>query len=152
MERENDSLSVFESIENFVDVPEEVSEVHGNRLYTNKKLAEKTNEYFRIMVNSKHIPDVGTYAMFLGVDDSTTVEWEKEGHDLSPTVKRAKAIIYAWKRDGLTNNNGNVTGLIFDLKNNYGWTDKQEITQEVTTKQIEIIENKEETETFKLDD
>jgi hypothetical protein len=39
-------------------------------------------------------------------------------------------MIEAAYEDELVGRNGNVTGLIFSLKNNFSWTDKQEMKHE----------------------
>ena len=46
----------------------------------------------------------------------------------SATIKRAKAIIEENKVAHMLDGDGPVAGYIFDLKNNYGWTDKHEIS------------------------
>ena len=52
------------------------------------------------------------------------------------TIKDAKRFIESCLEDKLINGNTTPIGLIFALKNNYGWVDKQEIEQ--TNKNIEI--------------
>ena len=52
------------------------------------------------------------------------------------TIKDAKAFIESCLEDKLINGNTTPIGLIFALKNNYGWVDKQEIEQ--TNKTIEV--------------
>ena len=52
------------------------------------------------------------------------------------TIKDAKAFIESCLEDKLVNGNTTPIGLIFALKNNYGWVDKQEIEQ--TNKTIEV--------------
>ncbi len=52
------------------------------------------------------------------------------------TIKEAKRFIESCLEDKLVNGTATPIGLIFALKNNYGWVDKQEIEQ--TNKNIEI--------------
>ena len=52
------------------------------------------------------------------------------------TIKDAKRFIESCLEDKLINGNTTPIGLIFALKNNYGWVDKQEIEQ--TNKTIEV--------------
>ena len=52
------------------------------------------------------------------------------------TIKEAKRFIESCLEDKLINGTTTPIGLIFALKNNYGWVDKQEIEQ--TNKTIEV--------------
>ena len=52
------------------------------------------------------------------------------------TIKDAKRFIESCLEDKLVNGNTTPIGLIFALKNNYGWVDKQEIEQ--TNKEIKV--------------
>lgn len=52
------------------------------------------------------------------------------------TIKDAKRFIESCLEDKLINGNTTPIGLIFALKNNYGWVDKQEIEQ--TNKTIDV--------------
>lgn len=66
---------------------------------------------------------------------SEQVEWNKQVDKFSDAIKRAKEIIYADVEEMLYVK-GSSTGAIFQLKNNYGWTDKSEVVQSGTTKAI----------------
>ena len=52
------------------------------------------------------------------------------------TIKDAKRFIESCLEDKLINGTSTPIGLIFALKNNYGWVDKQEVEQ--TTKTINV--------------
>lgn len=52
------------------------------------------------------------------------------------TIKEAKRFIESCLEDKLVNGTTTPIGLIFALKNNYGWVDKQEVEQ--TTKTINV--------------
>ena len=57
--------------------------------------------------------------------------WEYEHYvGFSETIKSIKSDITARKKIALLNGEGNTTGLIFDLKCNEGWKDKQVIEHE----------------------
>ena len=58
------------------------------------------------------------------------------------TIKDAKRFIESCLEDKLINGNTTPIGLIFALKNNYGWVDKQEIKQ--TTETINVTVDDEE--------
>ena len=54
------------------------------------------------------------------------------------TIKDAKRFIESCLEDKLINGNTTPIGLIFALKNNYGWVDKQEIEQTNKTIKVEL--------------
>lgn len=86
-------------------------------------------------VLTKQIPYTITgLAIFLGTSRETINEYsEKEGFVDSIKAAKDKCESYAEKMLYMANN---VTGTIFNLKNNYGWKDKSEVdnTGEVTHK------------------
>jgi DNA-binding XRE family transcriptional regulator len=63
-------------------------------------------------------------ASFLGVDRKTLLNYEKR-EKFFPTIKNAKTKIEAWTEEQL-HRNTQVAGVIFSLKNNYGWKDTQQ--------------------------
>ena len=67
--------------------------------------------------------------VYLKMTPEALLNYEKaEGYeDYFSTIKRIKSHIYSCKLQALSNGKGSTTGLIFDLKCNYGWRDKQEI-------------------------
>ena len=75
------------------------------------------------------VPTVEGFAHHLGL--MVTSLWEYEQYEgFSETLKSIKADITARKKIALLNGEGNTTGLIFDLKCNEGWKDKQVIEHE----------------------
>ena len=54
------------------------------------------------------------------------------------TIKDAKRFIESCLEDKLVNGTTTPIGLIFALKNNYGWVDKQEIEQTNKTVSVEL--------------
>ncbi len=50
--------------------------------------------------------------------------------EFSDTIKKAKARVEAFNEQRLFGNN--VTGVIFNLKNNFGWKDKTEVDQNMS--------------------
>jgi len=59
-------------------------------------------------------------------DRNALTEYEKRD-EFSSTVKRARMRVERQRSERLVSGEGNVTGMIFDLKNNFGWKDKQEL-------------------------
>lgn len=69
-------------------------------------------------------PTVSGLALALDVDTSTLRNYEGR-EEFFATIKKAKQRIEEALESGLWG--GSVTGLIFNLKNNFGWKDKQEV-------------------------
>lgn len=69
-------------------------------------------------------------AVFLGTDRKTLINYE-EREEYFHTIKAAKARIENFTEETLLTTR-NPTGVIFNLKNNYGWIDKQEQKIEAT--------------------
>jgi hypothetical protein len=85
-------------------------------------------------VSSPITPTVTGLAVFLGTSRQTLLEYEGEvegrekSTEFADTIKAAKDLIELHWEQMLIGSN--VTGVIFNLKNNYHWTDKSE--QEIT--------------------
>lgn len=127
------------------------------RTYNEEELQKKWNEYVEycttftkqhptgsgkvVDVHSPRVPTVGGFAKFLKIDPDTLLNYEKDG-ELFGTVKGIKNFIKNWKVDSLVNGEGNTTGLIFDLKANYGMkeTQVQELKHQVKTINFKIKE------------
>lgn len=74
-------------------------------------------------------PTVTGLALALGFESRHgLLYYENDKEGFLTTIKRAKARIEAHYEKDLVTRNGSVTGLIFNLKNNFGWKDAQEHT------------------------
>lgn len=104
---------------------------------TVKELEEKVESFFvsddAFLINFKDgkeekvfAPTVSGLALHLGVDRRTIVNYSNK-EEYFPTIKKARARIEAHLEKKLFGNN--VTGLIFNLKNNFDWKDKSEVAQ-----------------------
>jgi hypothetical protein len=95
------------------------------RAYKNHKEFEaKVEEYFE----SATIPSITGIAYHLGFSDRESFStYEAYGEDFSRTVKRARMRIEKDRIERLNDKQRFSPGTIFDLKNNYGWVDKQEM-------------------------
>lgn len=92
----------------------------------------------------KHKPiSVTGLAFYLGFADRQSITDYQSKDEYSFTIKRAKLQIEQYLEEKLLGNN--VTGVIFNLKNNYGWKDKQEIesTGGVNVNIMKFSENQE---------
>jgi len=73
--------------------------------------------------NRMFAPTVSGLAYHLGIDRHTLLNYQSDSVFL-PTIKRAKERIHQALEQRLYGNN--VTGIIFNLKNNFEWRDKKE--------------------------
>ena len=113
---------------------------------TVKELDDKVEEFFTsdeaFIIDFKDEAEIKTFAptmsglaLYLGVDRRTVVNYSNK-EEYFPTIRKARARIESHLEKKLYGNN--VTGLIFNLKNNFDWKDKTEIEQtnvEVTHEQ-----------------
>ena len=62
--------------------------------------------------------------------DRNTLDEYNTRPEFSRTIKNIHEAIHDAKQIALLNGEGNTTGIIFDLKCNHGWKDKQTIEHE----------------------
>lgn len=84
--------------------------------------------YFEHCHEEKEPPTVSGLALWLDVDRKTITNYEGKP-EFFPTIKRSKQRIENYLEMSLYGNG--VAGVIFNLKNNFGWKDKQEIQHSV---------------------
>lgn len=65
-------------------------------------------------------------ALYLGFESRQSLTDYSRKDEFSCTIKRAKMRVEQYLEERLFGNN--VTGIIFNLKNNFGWKDKQDHT------------------------
>jgi hypothetical protein len=81
----------------------------------------------------EYLPTMAGLALSLDVDRKTIVNYSHR-EEYFPTIRKARAKIEAFIETRLYGNN--VTGCIFNLKNNFDWKDKQEIETKDTTESV----------------
>lgn len=106
---------------------------------TNVELVKKIDAYFAKCDKDKSPYTVAGLALFLDVDTDTVRNYEKRD-EFFGTIKRAKQKIEESLEVKLHGNN--VTGIIFNLKNNYGWTDRQDFTSKGESVNVNIVSYK----------
>lgn len=79
--------------------------------------------YFEQCEEKEEHPTISGLAYSLDVDRKTITNYQNRD-EFFPTIKRAKAYIEAHLEQMLYGNS--VTGVIFNLKNNFEWRDKTE--------------------------
>lgn len=102
---------------------------------TVKELEDKINEYFEDENNRPYT--ITSLAVWLDCDRKTLTNYE-ERDKFFPTIKRAKTKIEAEIEKGALLGLYNPTFSIFNMKNNFGWQDKQEVDT-IHTNRIKII-------------
>lgn len=100
-----------------------------------EELEEKIDAYFKDENNKPYT--ITDLAVWLDCDRRTLTNYE-ERDMFFPTIKRAKTKIEAGIEKGALLGLYNPTFSIFNMKNNFGWQDKQEVDT-THTNRIEII-------------
>ncbi len=107
---------------------------------TLKALNKAVDNYFKVDAfmptssgETEYLPTMAGLALSLDVDRSTIVNYSKN-EEYFGTIRKARAKIEAFVETRLYGNN--VTGCIFNLKNNFNWKDKSEVESKVTTNEV----------------
>lgn len=96
--------------------------------YENVEDMERAIEEYFMRCDTDGLPyTVSGLALALGMTRETLLRYE-EKDSFSDTIKKAKQKIEEYVETRLFVS-GIATGVIFNLKNNFGWKDKQEIEQ-----------------------
>ena len=120
--------------EYFRSISKEVAaEIDGKKLKNDAGQDVLTTKFFRR-------PTISGLCVFAGLSRPEFRKMEEGDDDvIKDEIKKAKTVIEAYLEERLFE--GNAVGIIFMLKNNFGWRDKSE--QDITTKdairQIEIV-------------
>ena len=109
------------------------------RKYKNvEELQELIDEYFKLCDDSKRPYTITGLALYLDMDRKTLLRYEKNYEDeFCHTITRAKERVQEFVECCLFKR-GIAQGVMFNLKNNFGWQDKQEIDTTNVNK-VEII-------------
>ena len=89
-------------------------------------LQEKIESYFIKCEDEKKPYTVSGLCVHLDVTRETLSQYEKK-KEFSDTIKKAKTMIENWIEENALLNKLNSVVAIFNLKNNFGWKDKQEL-------------------------
>ena len=92
---------------------------------TAAEMQKAIDAYFDSCVEDQKHPTITGLAMGIGfVNRQSLLDYANKGEEFSDTVKKAKAKVEDHLEQSLYG--GQVAGVIFNLKNNFGWKDKQE--------------------------
>jgi len=84
------------------------------------------NEYFKECDDSNTPYTSPGLAIALGFNDRSSLDDYKAKKKFFPAIKKAMSIIERQRLEKMLKGSHNVAGCIFDLKNNFGYKDKQE--------------------------
>lgn len=113
---------------------ENKNKVGRPRKYTNvDELQELIEEYFATCDKIRRPYTITGLALFLDMDRKALLRYEKDYEDeFCHTIKRAKERVQEFVECCLFKK-GIAQGVIFNLKNNFGWEDKQEVDHTITS-------------------
>ena len=128
---------------------EQITKHAGGRplvFQTVEELQIKINEYFTYCDNKTKevhsdklgdmiLPDPEPYtlsglAVWLGVDRRTLLNYESKD-EFFPTIKQAKSRVEADLERRMNHKDTFTPGLIFNVKNNFGWIEKPQVMQQI---------------------
>jgi hypothetical protein len=97
------------------------------RKYSKQEILQtKIDEYFKMCDEKEKPYTITGLCLYLDIDRSTLLRYE-EKEEYCNTIKRAKNKIENYVEENSLKGLLNPTVSIFNLKNNFGWKDKQEI-------------------------
>ena len=128
-----------------------MAEGRPRKYKTVKQVQKIIDEYFKKCDEENRPYTVTGLALALGMGRQNLIDYcgrtDENGEPFMDTIKNAKHRIESRIEEGLLSGKFNATGAIFNLKNNYGWKDKQEVEQSggldntITIKTSEEIKN-----------
>jgi hypothetical protein len=92
-------------------------------------VAQLSNKGEVVNVSQPRIPTLGKFCQYLDIDRDTWSLYKTRPEFLG-TIKKIEEAILAEKHDALLQGRGYGAGIMFDLKCNEGWRDKQVIEHE----------------------
>lgn len=98
-----------------------------------EELKERIEEYFEYCEEREKPLTMSGLAYYLKIDRTTLINYGKR-EVFFDTIKQAKDRVLMDTEERLQTNGNPTVGIIFSLKNNYNWADKQEIKEETDNK------------------
>lgn len=121
---------------------------HTKKIKTQEELENKINEYFKDCDKRKVPYTMTGLANTLGIDRTTLINYSND-IEYSTLVKKAKSRVEQQIEENGLMGKANSVFSIFNLKNNYGWRDQQEVKM---TNEIENLSTLADMLGFKKDD
>ena len=91
-----------------------------------QELQDRIDSYFSECEAKGKVVSVTGLALYLDTSRETLLDYQ-EKPEFSDAIKKAKLRCENWVEEGALSNKVNATSAIFNLKNNFGWKDKQEM-------------------------
>ncbi len=96
------------------------------------QVEKRLEEYFTLCATNDMRPNVPSMALSLGIDRRTLWRWangegQGKNSDIRDTIKRAYALLNILIEEYMQTGKINPVSGIFLMKNNFGYTDKQEV-------------------------
>lgn len=95
-----------------------------------EEMEQAIEEYFDYCDENNKPYTISGLAYALDTNRQTLLDYQEQDK-FSDTIKRAKARIERFNEELLFSKDVPTVGVIFNLKNNYNWKDKQEIEADV---------------------
>ena len=102
-----------------------------NKFKSVEEMQKAIDNYFKECDANERPYTISGLAYALDTNRQTLLDYQ-EKDEFTDTIKKAKAKIEQFVEERLFVGN-NTAGVIFNLKNNYNWKDKQEIEADVNT-------------------
>ncbi len=109
-----------------------------NKFKTVEEMQKAIDDYFIYCDMNEKPYTVSGLAYALGTNRQTLINYEDK-EEFVDTIKKAKARIEQFNEEMLYNKNVPTVGVIFNLKNNYDWKDKQEIEGDLKVNKLEDL-------------
>lgn len=105
---------------------------------TKEELQKGIDNYFKECDKNKKPYTMSGLALALDIDRKTLLNYSNR-EEFSPLIKKAKAKVETMLEENLYRV-GNNSGIIFNLKNNYGWRDQIEVQNTEVSKLDTLLE------------
>lgn len=102
-----------------------------------EELDKLIQKYFDDCIKDKRPYTMSGLAYALGMDRTSLIRYGKDERFYN-SIKRAKEFVEQSLEERLISTSGATVGIIFNLKNNYDWKDKQEVDANVITTEIRV--------------
>lgn len=138
----NDCLPhpIEETYYEYVEIEEEYTLKGKTKKRKVRDYSQRPIEKKKWTISEAKTPTITGLAVFLDTSRRTLLDYETEEtkSEYSHTIKKAKDVIEQHWESLLKGNN--VTGVIFNLKNNYAWRDKTEVEATISDPRKAILE------------
>lgn len=104
---------------------------------TPEEMQEKIDAYFAECEVKEKPKTMCGLALALGIDRKTLCNYSNKD-EFFHTIKEARQIVEGQNEEMLISGKGSATGIIFNLKNNFGWVDKSEVDNNVAIRKVQI--------------